>query len=551
MSDNFIPNQAVKFNYRDSLCCETEPYCQPVEQDDSVSFQLPNICKPLVQPNWVENGDFSGGATDWSQDSSGNTWAFGSDTAHVTMNSPGEDNSNVLYQMGIFNHPCSENLKLCFTVTGLTGHAATLEIAQRRSDGTLSYFTPVTTDGTYCYDATESSTFTGLAFQVLAASHEDTITVSISNVSVVCPTPIFSHCVTVCIKNQAGDTVTTLSDGHFSYLPGIINVTFKWSDLNLSDGCYTICICDGFFGTNLIIDGDTGTFEASITGWGTDSSYGVFHDNSQSHGGVYSLHTQIVSGMASGTRLFKDTVTLKKNTQYKVSGYVLLGTDAMGASFVKIDVPSAASIDDQIGMGLSHNNTVWNYIETTFTTGTTTSIEIDFNIYAPDINNFVGDIWLDDVNLWEADTYNPCSQIFCLKTKQDCAAIYIEYSNDTNAFGIVNTPAPLLQSMRLTGQVVYSRYQELELDSYQNSAGVTGLLYTKSSKIYELAVMDMPEYMHDALRVALLNRTFQINGISYVKYKGDYLPIKKRNSLNYGVKVEIYEADENTENAVC
>ena len=164
-----------------------------------------------------------------------------------------------------------------------------------------------------------------------------------------------------------------------------------------------------------------------------------------------------------------------------------------------------------------------------------------------DTSDWIQAFYTDDVRVIEDIEY--CSQTFCLKAQQDCTLL-CEYYNDTNAFGVDYT-AGFTQYLRLNAQLVYSRYQEIELDMYQYSSGSTSLLYAKSSKIYELAVMDAPEYIHDALRVALLNRFFIIDGIRYVKYKGDYLPIKKRNSVNYGVKVEIYAADENSENAVC
>ncbi len=154
MSQNLINNQTVKFNFRDSLCCETEPYCQPVEQGDPISFQLKNPCPELPQPNLVSQGDFMD-YTDWDQDDSGEDWYFEATdeggAAKVTFTPGGDTDSKFLYQSNVLNNPCNGKIRLCFTVEGLNGHVPILfHVLRRNADGDFGEEIKICTeDGEY------------------------------------------------------------------------------------------------------------------------------------------------------------------------------------------------------------------------------------------------------------------------------------------------------------------------------------------------------------------------------------------------------------------
>lgn len=148
---------------------------------------------------------------------------------------------------------------------------------------------------------------------------------------------------------------------------------------------------------------------------------------------------------------------------------------------------------------------------------------------------------------WEVGEEKQCSECFEVGCKQPL--VTLTYSSFRNAFGFPyrETGEPV-QYITFVGVLHSPNYSDEINDQYLTGGGERIPLFAHSRKIYKLATGRMPEYMHDAIRVALLHSQVAINGIPISKPSGDYSPNWSNDSLLASVEVDVEEKVQNTFN---
>jgi hypothetical protein len=122
----------------------------------------------------------------------------------------------------------------------------------------------------------------------------------------------------------------------------------------------------------------------------------------------------------------------------------------------------------------------------------------------------------------QSDEFSECYNI---KTSHECSKQLSWSNGHTNGFGIPNNlfSTPPKHYMRLECELVKSRYKG-EQETYIDSAGNRIKYYFSSRKLKELYINDIPEYMHDALAIAIGHEHFYIDGVEYSVEDEEYSP---------------------------
>jgi len=139
---------------------------------------------------------------------------------------------------------------------------------------------------------------------------------------------------------------------------------------------------------------------------------------------------------------------------------------------------------------------------------------------------------------------------YCMEVGGTDCTVLIEWSNDKNAFGFDYENFNFTQSLRVNGQVWFPRYPE-ENNQYTGSTGVNTIVSAVNYKVNDVRLDEMPEYIHDALRLGRIHREFSIDGVDYVALPGEYTPDWDAYRSMATVTFEVRKRVENNENDNC
>lgn len=129
--------------------------------------------------------------------------------------------------------------------------------------------------------------------------------------------------------------------------------------------------------------------------------------------------------------------------------------------------------------------------------------------------------------------------------------LYLEWTNNDDGFGMNYTEVPLVHSLWIKGALRNADYP-YEEDYFTTSSGNHFPVYVDSVKTIEMWVHDIPEYIHDALRIGVVHDSFTVNGSQYAKSDGGYSPDwDTPNSLLAPVIVKLREKYQDTKNENC
>lgn len=155
---------------------------------------------------------------------------------------------------------------------------------------------------------------------------------------------------------------------------------------------------------------------------------------------------------------------------------------------------------------------------------------------------------------------NPdCAQEYCSEcfTLDNCGVaptkeyLYLEWTNNDDGFGMNYTGVPLIHSLWIKGGLRNADYPYTE-DYFTTSGGTHFPVYVDAVKTIELWVEDVPDYIHDALRLGVVHDEFTVNGVEYSKADGGYSPDwDTPNSLLAPVIVKLREKYQDTRNENC
>lgn len=129
--------------------------------------------------------------------------------------------------------------------------------------------------------------------------------------------------------------------------------------------------------------------------------------------------------------------------------------------------------------------------------------------------------------------------------------LYLEWTNNDDGFGMNYTSVPLVHSLWIKGGLRNADYPYQE-DYFSTSGGFHFPVYVDATKTVEMIVEDVPEYIHDALRLGVVHDNFTVNGVQYSKGDGGYSPDwDTPNSLMAPVVVKLRESLQDTKNENC
>ena len=216
------------------------------------------------------------------------------------------------------------------------------------------------------------------------------------------------------------------------------------------------------------------------------------------------------------------------------------------------DVGGGDSVDFEIGNG------------TTFDTLGTISADGGFNFFwtytaSPEYTvlkiTITGTVTLTKlaIRIQEQCIPKVCSECF---TVNNCEPphrehLLLAWYNNEDGFGFQYSGVDFIQTLYVVGGIRnpdYSYDEELFINSSQERFPV----YVAATKTKELWIHEIPEYLHDAIRLGIAHDYFSINGEKWVKLEGSYSPDNDTpNSLLAPVIVKIAKFDQNTVNDNC
>lgn len=126
-----------------------------------------------------------------------------------------------------------------------------------------------------------------------------------------------------------------------------------------------------------------------------------------------------------------------------------------------------------------------------------------------------------EIASFEEDACSECYELADDWDVHNICTYLLEWTNDENAFGFEYVGLGFTQVMRLQSQLWKPHYPE-ERSEYEDSQGEMTLLFGKSVKVYDFFVAQVPDYIHDALRLMRIHDDIELNGVDMYAIGGDY-----------------------------
>ena len=565
-----IENQPVAFlpENADSCACEAV-YNQLANIGDPISFQIGNPCTYNIKDPLLTNSIFNScDLTDWSEsDLNGytGTWNATGCTGAVST-----QNTKILWQ-NFGNAMIIDQLYYIFLDIAFGGTGCVAYIVASTDDFATQYdiLYTITDSDSYelSYLATKEYTSIG---EFIVGTCELSNTVSLFQLY----DQTINECVEFCVKDANGveivDSTDFANNSQIDYFYNYINVTTSWSSLGVDAGCpnVKICVCNDildadafYYGENLITIGTNGTFEGDSDGLVDYAAAAITRDINYVWRGMFSGLTTNNNAAASGILITNDVnnrIRLKPNTQYLLAAKVMFrqDPDTWGANptgTIEAVIGGAnVSLISSVTMVVPTVVNVWKTVSAIFETDASYEqiaaysfwhigfpTALDFNIY------------FDDIILMEYDDTVRCSQLFNIQVEHPCT-LNLQWWNEKNAFGFGYESVILInyykthffQSLRVAAKLRSPKYPS-ERVIYKDSKGERQMVYADREKTIELVIEDQPEYIHNAIAVALSHDTFTVDGVEYVSVEEAYQPANRKSSVLASVIVELTKKVQN------
>jgi hypothetical protein len=116
-----------------------------------------------------------------------------------------------------------------------------------------------------------------------------------------------------------------------------------------------------------------------------------------------------------------------------------------------------------------------------------------------------------------------CSE--CYTVAKDCEQLMlIEYWNDEDSFNLNYQNANFKQRLLIPAVLQISEYPYPIEEIHKYADGRKAPIKTDTESVYDLKTKSLPDYLINALRVALKHKHLYINGESYSKVEGSVTP---------------------------
>jgi len=277
---------------------------------------------------------------------------------------------------------------------------------------------------------------------------------------------------------------------------GVFYINKTWSQFGLSDGCYKFCLIDG---CDYDLDCSTITQdEPDTTPPVVQNAYWL---------GRNSLLVCFGEEMNEATveDIFNYTIT-----------YFNPATQAFEVDFPTTSV-YCSSTDSQGGAPRYY---------VILTTAFTIYNEYNTQISISALEDFAGNVMNPDpvsITIYPY-TIDACTGCYDLRADYPCTKL-LTWDNDDDAFGLAYSEfeSTLVHSLRLDAELRNPKYPE-KSNRLRFSNGRNKIIFAQSEKVWELRIDYVPEYIHDAIRLAKIHDRFYIDGVEYYCLEGDYEP---------------------------
>jgi len=138
---------------------------------------------------------------------------------------------------------------------------------------------------------------------------------------------------------------------------------------------------------------------------------------------------------------------------------------------------------------------------------------------------------------------------FSVKLLHDCS-VQITWNNNEDAFGFNYSDLNFTQSLRIDAKLWQPKYKALDKQTYEYSNGDVEINYVSKAKEVIFTTEELPEYIHDALQLAVDSDNFFINGNKYVFVEEDYSPVWRKSSSLAPVELPLRRS-QNLRNVNC
>lgn len=146
-----------------------------------------------------------------------------------------------------------------------------------------------------------------------------------------------------------------------------------------------------------------------------------------------------------------------------------------------------------------------------------------------------------------------------LSYKTDCLRIallhpctlQLQWKNKEDGLGFGYSGLSFEPSMRVEGKLWKWHYITEDKQVFEFSNGNSKILYARNFKEQLLTIKELPEYMHDALAVALNHDNFYVDSVSYIWREEEVTPTHRKMTNAPSVEINIRRQGQNLLNSNC
>jgi hypothetical protein len=132
---------------------------------------------------------------------------------------------------------------------------------------------------------------------------------------------------------------------------------------------------------------------------------------------------------------------------------------------------------------------------------------------------------LTDLRLSSTCQVYICSECFEVVDTDCDRYLFIEYSHDSDAFGFkYANGANFTQQLLIPGTLHTAEWPYPIEEKHKFANGYQAPIKTDSEQTDEMVTKELPPYLHNALRLAVVHENLNINNESYFKLEGTYQP---------------------------
>ncbi len=174
-------------------------------------------------------------------------------------------------------------------------------------------------------------------------------------------------------------------------------------------------------------------------------------------------------------------------------------------------------------------------------------IEIDWTTFLGSYRGCVR-IWIkQDGQTWENGYKSECLNVQTAWSN----TVLLSWENNEATFGFDYNNLVYTHYLRLKGKLWHPRFPKEKKNVFVDSAGNRLNLYSRTKKEMVFNISEVPDYIHDALAIALEHDSFNVDSVQYVNEENDYNPNWRKTSRLAPSEIILVQNGLNLVNAYC